>query len=205
LTAQPSIVVFDIGNVLIEWSPRLLYAKLFGDRPDTVDWFLANVCTAAWNLEADRGRDWRHAVTSLRRLYPEWRAEIEAFDLRWHEMVPGEIEASVALLSRLKQAGVRLYAITNFSAEKFAECVQRFPFLGNFDGIVVSAAEALVKPDAAIYQVLFDRYNLAPRSCVFIDDSPPNVAAARSLGMTAIAFTGPQALATELRSLGFDV
>jgi FMN phosphatase YigB (HAD superfamily) len=205
LSVQPSIVVFDIGNVLIEWSPRLLYAKLFGDRPETVDWFLANVCTSAWNLEADRGRNWRHAVTSLRRLYPEWRAEIEAFDLRWHEMVPGEIEASVALLSRLKRAGVKLYAITNFSAEKFAECRERFPFLGNFDGIVVSAAEALVKPDAAIYRVLFNRYGLAPESCVFIDDSKPNVAAARELGMTAILFTGAQALGAELRSHGFEV
>lgn len=205
MAVQPKIVVFDIGNVLIEWSPRLLYAKLFGDRAETVDWFLAHICTPAWNLEADRGRNWRQAVTSLRRLYPEWRAEIEAFDLRWHEMVPGEIEASVAILSRLKRAGVKLYAITNFSAEKFAECQRRFPFLGSFDGIVVSAAEALVKPDAAIYQVLFERYGLAPESCVFIDDSPPNVAAARALGMTAIGFTDAAALATALRGHGFDV
>jgi 2-haloacid dehalogenase len=205
LASQPSIVVFDIGNVLIEWSPRLLYGKLFHGRGEAMDWFLDNVCTPAWNLEADRGRTWREAVALLRRAHPEWRGEIDAFDRRWHEMVPGEIAASVAILARLKQAGVKLYAITNFSAEKFAECRQRFGFLDSFDGIVVSADESLVKPDAAIYRVLFERYGLAPEACVFIDDSLANVAAAHALGMTAIAFTDAPALALELRTHGFDV
>ena len=205
MAAQPSVVVFDIGNVLVEWNPRLLYAKLLSEREEAADWFLANVCTPAWNLECDRGQEWRRAITELRGTLPEWRHEIDAYDRRWHEMLPGAIEGSVALLRKLKGDGVRLFAITNFSAEKFAECRAKFDFLDLFEAIVVSAHERLVKPDSAIYRILFDRYGLKPGDCVFIDDSAANVAGARQVGMTAIHFRDPPQLAGELRALGFAV
>ena len=70
-------VVFDVGNVLIRWDPLLLYRQVI---PDDVkrDWFLANVCTRAWNIEQDRGRSWEEAVSLLIASHPEWEAEIRA-------------------------------------------------------------------------------------------------------------------------------
>ena len=53
-------IVFDIGNVLLHWDPRVLYRKIFASE-DEVDWFLGNVCTSEWNLEQDRGRSWADA------------------------------------------------------------------------------------------------------------------------------------------------
>ena len=58
-----------------------------------------------------------------------------------------------------------------------------WPFLEKFDGVIVSGLERLVKPDPRIYRVFCERYGLAPESCVFIDDSEPNVIAARKFGM----------------------
>ncbi len=52
---RPSIVVFDIGNVLLDWDPRHLYRKVFDDH-QRMEWFLSEVCTPEWNLEQDRGR-----------------------------------------------------------------------------------------------------------------------------------------------------
>ena len=203
--AQHTAIVFDIGNVLLEWDPRHLYARMFDGKAAAMEWFLANVCTADWNREQDRGRTWRDAVARLRNLYPEWRDEIESYDRRWHETAPRAFDQTVAIFGRLKAAGVPLYAITNFSHEKFSECRERFEFLGAFDGVIVSAIEGLLKPDPEIYQVLLSRYGLDPARCVFIDDSHPNVAAARELGMTALAFTDPELLAQDLRQLGFVV
>ncbi len=89
------------------------------------------------------------------------------------------IEDSVAVLGALQERGEKVYAITNFSREKWAECLIRFPFLQSFDGVVVSAHEGLIKPDPAIFRVLFERYGLAASDCIFVDDSEKNIAAAR--------------------------
>ena len=202
--AQPSrsVVVFDIGNVLIEWDPTHLYGRLFPGRPDAMAWFLDTICTAAWNLEQDGGRSWAEGVGLLAARYPEWRAEIEAYDRRWHEMIPRPIEGSVALLHRLKAAGVPLYAITNFSREKYVETFARFPFLALFKGVIVSGHERLLKPHAPIFALLCSRYGVAPEQCVFVDDNPDNVEGARQSGFAAIRFTDPAALALALREYG---
>jgi 2-haloacid dehalogenase len=198
--AQP-VIVFDVGNVLIRWDPRLLYRDLIPDDGKR-DWFMANVCTAAWNIEQDRGRSWEEAVALLIEAHPEWEREIRAYDERWHETVPSVIEDSVAILAELKAKGEPVYAITNFSREKWAECLIRFPFLRSFDGVVVSAHERLIKPDPAIYRVLLERYGLEAGDCIFIDDSEKNVDAARAVGMRAVHFVEPIDLRARLRALG---
>jgi 2-haloacid dehalogenase len=194
-------VVFDVGNVLIRWDPRHLYSKLFGD-PAVMERFLAEVCTDVWNLEQDRGRGWAEAIAERVALFPRHEALIRAYSERWHEMVPGEVEGTVPILERLRAAGVPLYAITNFSAEKFAEAQDRFPFLRGFRDVVVSAHERLLKPDPAIYRCLLDRNGLEAGRCLFIDDSERNVRAAEGVGMRAHHFRNAEGLAAALRALG---
>jgi 2-haloacid dehalogenase len=197
-------VVFDVGNVLIRWDPRLLYRQFFAEKAK-MDWFMQNVCTAAWNLEQDRGRPWAEAVAELVARHPEWEREIRAYDERWHETVPGVIEDSVAVLEELKGKGEKVFAITNFSHEKWTECLIRFPFLQSFDGVIVSAHERLLKPDPAIYRVLLERYGLHAEDCIFVDDSEKNVKGARSVGMQELHFVEPIDLRAELRGLGANL
>lgn len=198
--AEP-IVVFDIGNVLLRWDPRFLYERIFDDRAK-MEAFLADICTPEWNLELDRGRSYAEAVAALSEEHPHFAAEIRAFDERWLEMIPHAIAENVALLSSLKAAGRPVYAITNFSAEKFIVARENFPFLDDFDGVIVSAHERLLKPDAAIYEVLFSRYGLSPQDCVFVDDSAANVKTALALGMQAVHYADGVDLAARLRQIG---
>ena len=200
----PPIVVFDVGNVLLRWDPHLLYAKLIPDA-EKRDWFARNVCTAAWNVEQDRGRSWEEAVALLVAQHPEWTAEIKASDERWHETIPGTVEANVAVLKELADRGDEVYAITNFSREKWAECLIRFPFLQRFTGAVVSAHERLIKPDPAIFELLLSRYGLEAGRCIFVDDSLRNVEAARAVGMQAVHFVDGVDLRSELRTLGVAI
>ncbi|KPH79614.1 HAD family hydrolase [Bosea vaviloviae] len=201
MPATTPTVVFDVGNVLIRWDPLLVYRELIPDDEKRA-WFMRNVCTAAWNLEQDRGRSWEEAVAMLVASHPEWESQIRAYDERWHDAVPGIIEDSVAVLAELRECGEKVYAITNFSREKWAECLIRFPFLQSFDGVVVSAHERVVKPDPEIYQILFERYGLVAGDCIFIDDSAKNVETARKVGMQAVHFVEPIDLRLELRKLG---
>jgi 2-haloacid dehalogenase len=206
MQVRPTTVVFDIGNVLIGWDPRHLYRKLFDGRADEMEWFLANVCNDAWNLEQDRGRSFSAAVESLVRSHPEpWHALIRAYDERWLEMLSGSVDGSVAILERLHAASIPLYAITNWNQDKFRAARGSHAFLELFKGIVVSGDERLLKPDALIYRTLLDRYHLQAESCVFIDDSSKNVQGAQAVGMHALQFSTPERLAQDLRELGFPV
>ncbi len=194
-------VVFDVGNVLIRWEPRRVFAGELDDAAG-IDAFFEEIGFDAWNLEQDRGRSWDDAVAVASRAHPHRRPLIEKMHRDWHMAVPGAIEGSVAILERLRADGVPLYGITNFSTEKWAECQERFPFLCGFRDVVVSAHERLVKPDPAIFALFLRRTGLAAGDCVFIDDGPRNVAAARAAGMDAILFEGPDGLAGELRARG---
>lgn len=195
-------VVFDIGNVLIEWNPEYLYRSLIPDDEERRN-FLATVCTMDWNVQQDLGRTWDEAVITLSAQHPDKAELIEAYSSRWHDMVPGEVPGTRALLESLQLKNIPLYAITNFSSEKFVETQERFPFLKTaFIDIVVSAEERLIKPDRRIYEVLLKRNKLEAAQCLFIDDSEANVDAARKVGMTAHHFSGAPALEADLAALG---
>ncbi|WP_298822127.1 HAD family phosphatase [uncultured Roseibium sp.] len=195
-------VVFDIGNVLIEWNPEHLYRRLIPDTAERTD-FLQNVCNMNWNLQQDLGRSWAEAVDTLCVLHPDKADLIAAYSDRWHEMIPGEVAGTRQILQELQETDIPLFAVTNFSNEKFAECLVRFPFLKtSFVDIVVSAEERLIKPDPRIYQVLFERNGLKPGACFFIDDSEANVEAARKVGMEAHHFLEASTLRQDLCKRG---
>ncbi len=197
-----SSIIFDIGNVLLDWSPRYLYSKIFRDEAE-LDWFLENVCAADWILELDRGLPFVEGVAERSRLFPRYAEQIAAFDLRWQETLKGAITGSVRLLEALHDEGAPLYALTNFSAEKYRETRRLYDFFRLFEGVVVSGEEEMTKPDPAIYRLTTRRYELRPEACLFIDDRPANVAAARELGWNAALFLNPAQLEATLKSYGF--
>lgn len=191
-------IIFDIGMVLIKWDPRNLYRKMFTDEAK-MEWFLANVCNGAWNLEQDRGRSFSDAVKHITPHHPEFSAEIDAYDKRWAEMIPGVIEGSVDILEALHKNGAPLYAITNWNQDKFRETKLNYPFLNLFRDIVVSGDEKLIKPDMAIFELCLKRNKLKASECLFIDDSEKNLRGAEAVGMQAHHFTTPESLRADLQ------
>jgi 2-haloacid dehalogenase len=194
-------VVFDLGGVLIDWDPRYLYRTLLDDE-ETVEHFLATVCTPAWNEQQDAGRTLAEGTAELIAQHPEYGSAIEAFYGRWPEMLAGTIAGSVEVLAALRDRSVPLYALTNWSAETFPYARERFDFLTWFEAILVSGEEGIKKPDPAFFQLLFERQGLAPEASLFVDDSERNVAAARAVGMEAVHFTSAERLRAELSAHG---
>ena len=193
-------IVWDLGNVLIKWDPKHLFRKIF-DTEEKVDWFLSEVCTLDWNEQQDAGRTWAEGTYILGQQFPGYQKEINAYAERWEETLVGPIDESVSLLKKLKEANThRIYALTNWSAETFPIALERYDFLQLFEGIVVSGVEKLKKPDPKIYQLLLERYQIAPQEALFIDDSARNIAGARAVGMQAIHFLSPTQLATDLKA-----
>jgi 2-haloacid dehalogenase len=201
-TRPHSVVVFDLGGVLIDWNPRYLYRKLFAGDERAMETFLETVCTVAWNERQDAGRTFADAVAELLPRHASKARLIEAFGQRFAEMIRGAIEGTVGIVAELKDAGVPIYALTNWSAETFPPQRKRFEFLSWFDGIVVSGEEGVIKPDPRLFRILLERYRIAPEETVFIDDNPGNAAAAASLGIHGIHFRTPELLRRDLETLG---
>lgn len=197
-----SVVVFDVGGVLLQWDPRHLYRKLFAGDDAAMEHFLGNVCTEEWNERQDAGRTFADAAAELLPAHADKAHLIHAFGRRFDEMIPGAIEETVDILRELKRAGVPLYAVTNWSAETFPSAQNRFDFLAEFDGIIVSGEEGVIKPDPRIFRILLDRYDIPAHAAVFIDDNPANAEAATNLGIHGIHFRSPQQLRRELVELG---
>ncbi len=195
-------VLFDLGRVLLDWSPRYYYERFFVGDEAGLERFLSEAITPAWILEMDGGRPMDEAIAAQQQRVPAHAALIARWKDGWPEMVRGEIPGAVAILAELQRRGRRLYALTNFSPETWPVARQRFPFLGWFDDIVVSGEVGLVKPDPRIFALAIERCRLVPARTVFIDDLAANVAAARAHGLYALRFVSVDTLRGELAALG---
>lgn len=193
-------IIFDFGAVLVDWNPHYVYDPYFGD-PEKATWFIENICTAAWNKELDGGKPFSQGVAELSAQYPEWAPEIELYHRNWKKMMGGAIPGMYDLVADLKQAGYGIYGLTNWASETFYTIVNDYPVFSLLDGMVVSGDVRLLKPDAAIFNCLLDKYGLKAEESVFIDDNAENVDGAIAAGLSAIRFTGADALREELAHL----
>jgi len=200
--AKKPAVVFDIGNVFVHWDPRHLYRQHF-DNIDEMEKFLCEVTSPAWNLEQDRGRSFADAVELLSDDFPHYSDLIRLFDSHWTQTLGDEISGTVDILDTLIEADMPVYAITNFSAEKWPIFCERHDFTKKFLDVIVSGEEKIVKPDPRIYTLAIDQFSLSPEASIFIDDSLDNVQAARSTGMLGHHFKNAPDLANDLKNKGF--
>jgi 2-haloacid dehalogenase len=192
-------IIFDFGGVLVDWNPRYLYKDLFQD-DNEMEYFLKNICSEEWNSEQDRGRSLSEGTVLLQNKFPEYYSMIQIFYDKWETMLKSDIPGTVLLLYKLK-AKYKVYGLTNWSAETIPVIYKRFSFFKEFDGIVVSGQEKMIKPDKQIYYLLLDRYNLKAENTIFIDDNINNVRIAEQIGLHGIHYENSSQLETRLSSL----
>jgi 2-haloacid dehalogenase len=153
----------------------------------------------------DAGRPFAEAIAELSAAHPDQAEMIGYWHTRWVEMVGEAFEETVRIMRELRAAGLRTYALSNWSAETYPLTRERFPFLDELDGVVISGEVGLAKPDPAIFRELISRFDLNPGTTVFIDDWDRNVAAASDLGLIAIRFFDAEQLRHDLRALGLPL
>jgi len=183
-------VIFDYGNVLVDWNPAYLFLPVFGGNEAECRFFTDNVCNRDWFTRMDRGEDMDKCVAELQAEYPQYAHAVAMFRDRWFEMCHGDIPGMLEIIQELKSKGIGIYGLTNWPAATFTEARRRFKTLAAIDDYVVSSAVKLAKPEPEIYKLLLAKYNLKPNECVFIDDRKDNVEAAKALGMSGIVYPG---------------
>ena len=197
-------IVFDLGRVLFRWDPEIVYRRLIPDEARRRR-FLDEICTGVWLLETDRGMSWKESEDRLIARYPDEAEMIRAFRPNWEEMLPGEIEESVAVVDALIAGGADVTALTNWAADTFPIAEARFPVLGRMRGITVSARVGLVKPDPAIFALHARTFGLEPEAILFFDDNPHNIEGARNSGWNAELFTEPSRMKADLARHGIEI
>ena len=193
-------VVFDVGNVLFTWDPRLLYERLIDD-DRALDAFLRDVVTHDWHFQHDAGRPFAETSAELIAEHPQHRELIEAWGPRFNESLGPAVEGMIALVEELDTAGVLLFAITNFSGEFWGPFRDTQPVFDRFRDVVVSGTERLLKPDTAIYELAVQRFGMPAEELIFVDDRAENVVGAEAVGMRGHLFRDAAALRDELKDL----
>jgi 2-haloacid dehalogenase len=195
-------VVFDFGGVLVDWDPFYLYADYFNGNRSAMQQFLEEIGFVEWNRRQDGGRPFKQGVAELCARFPQHCDLIQAYDLRWAESISGPIEPVVAILRELARQDVALYALSNWSAEKFELVRPRYDFFNLFREVVISGQVRMLKPGEAIFRYLLDRIGRPAGECILIDDTAENIATASKLGFQTIHYRQPDQLQAELDAFG---
>lgn len=193
-------VVFDIGNVLLEWNPNRMFDAAIG--PERRRALFEQVDLGEMNLNVDRGAPFKASIEAMVAKHPDWAAEIQLWHDRWLDMATPAIDHSVRLMHALQANGVPVVSLTNFGTDTYAIASKHYDFLTEFDADFISGHMKVIKPDARIYEMLEDALGLSGNALIFTDDSEANIAAAAARGWHTHHFTGAQGWADRLVAEG---
>lgn len=193
-------VVFDIGNVLIEWNPERYYDAVIGEERRRA--MFSAVDLHEMNDQVDRGALFKETIYAKSDEYPEYRDEIRMWFDQWIKMASPDIPHSVKLLRALRAKNIPVFALSNFGIGSFEYAETIYPFLGEFDRRYVSGYMQVVKPNHTIYQLVENDCGVAPSGLLFADDRQENIDAAIARGWQTHLFDVPQGFADRLQAEG---
>lgn len=196
-------IIFDIGNVLAAFAWKD-YFKGFGYSEDILARLAkATTLSPCWN-EYDRGElSDEEILLSFIANDPEMEPYIRETLTRVHGLVTG-FDYAIPWVKELKEQGYKVYYLSNFAKTAREDCTDALGFLEYMDGGVFSYEVKLIKPDAAIYECLLERYGLVAEECVFFDDVEKNIIAACEVGIHGIVFQGREQAMKELLKLSVE-
>lgn len=196
-------IVFDVGRVLVEFDWQRVFKDL--GFPEDIFEQVANatVRSQVWN-EFDRSEASNEEILKgFLANAPEREQEILKF---WDHIGDTIVryDYSMDWIQELKEKGYRVYLLSNYPERTYIQSLEELAFVNEVDGAVFSYQVKFTKPEPEIYQELFTRYGLEPQECVFLDDSEPNIIAAKKLGMEAVHFQNKEQAEAELKKLGIE-
>lgn len=201
MASQIKAIVFDFGNVLLDWNPRYVYRRFFPGDPEAMERFLKEINFTEWNLLQDKGRPFAEGVAALSSEFPHHAELIRAYHENWVYSLGDSIAGSVHILEELKRAGYELYGLSNWSAETFPQARNRHRFFELLDDYVISGDVGHVKPSPEIFEILLAKVGRPAAECLFVDDALPNIHQAQRLGFATIHFRSPEQLRKALQAL----
>jgi putative hydrolase of the HAD superfamily len=178
-------IVFDIGNVILEWNPQKLVDSLFSCKTESKeaieniiaheDWQMLDKGPLSLEEAISRANDrCSIKVSKIRKLFEETPKSL----------IP--IQETVDVIMELSEKGYSLYVLSNMHKYSFEYLSVTYDIWRYFSGIVISSHIKSIKPEPEIFEYLVGTYNLIPRNTVFLDDLKCNIEAAKKIGLNTI-------------------
>ncbi|GAA6208995.1 HAD family phosphatase [Cognatishimia sp. WU-CL00825] len=193
-------VIFDVGNVLIEWNPERFYDRVIGIEKRTE--MFAELDMHDMNNDIDLGAPFQQRIYDFADENPKWGDEIRMWHDNWFELASPAIDHSWRLLRALRTKGIKVFALSNFGVDNWPPAVKVYPVLGEFDREFISGRMQMVKPFNRIYEKVEEDTGIEPDQLIFTDDRADNIATARARGWKTHLFDGPQGWAERLVAEG---
>lgn len=193
-------IIFDIGNVLLEFNPKEYFSKYFNDEQKGNDICHKLMHSDIWK-KYDLGEyTLSDVMNQFKKRFPEYENDIESVLEMWVTIL-NPIESSICKIEELRGRGYEVYLLSNLNKEAHLYIEEEYTIFDMVNGYVLSYLERLAKPDEKIYDCLVRRYQLNVHECVFIDDLKENVEAAIAFGMKGIVYTNKEEVEEKLESL----
>lgn len=192
-------IIFDIGNVVLEWQPEHILRTVFGVQ-DVAELLQQTFLSPEWKA-------YDHGVMTTKELKEQLalnlRCSVMAIESLLQNVVLAlrPIPEVIELIKQLKQRGYSCYALSNMPVDIFHSLFEEHSFWHLFKDIIISGQIKMSKPDPEIFKFILDKHNLAAEQCIFLDDSKPNVESAKKLGFTTIKVINPQQAIDDLSGL----
>lgn len=193
-------VVFDVGNVLIEWQPERYYdARIGADRRKAM---FSEVDLHLMNDRVDRGADFTETVYSWAEAHPSWRDEIRLWHDDWHKLASPAISECQSIARKLQAKSVPTFILSNIGVKTWDIACELYPVLHSFERAYVSGHMQMAKPDDEIYAAVEADCGISPDRLLFADDRADNIATAKRRGWQTHLFTDTKGWEGRLRSEG---
>lgn len=183
-------IIFDMGNVLIDFDP-IRYIKELGinDKEEEEKIYKATYLNYK-SVYMDYGKitDEEFIDHVVQGLGEEYREKIKTLILNWTDYLT-PIKGMEELIVELKNKGYKIYLLSNASFNQH-NYWEKIPAHVHFDGKIVSCDVGAIKPFKEIYEALYKKYNIKPEESFFIDDLIINIFGANQTGMEGYVFTG---------------
>jgi len=179
-------VLFDLGNVVLNWDPRAIInaLALSDDKKRAIDAdLLGNPC---W-LELDAGSISEAKLTEQLSRNSILTAQDINLCLDTARSSLLEIDATLVLMQQIADQKISMYCLSNMSRETYSFIKDR-PWFNFFDDVVISGEVQLIKPDPAIFHYTLDKFSILAADTLFIDDSQANISSAKQLGFHTVLF-----------------
>lgn len=201
MTTSIKAIIFDFGNVLIEWNPRYVYQRYFPNDTEGMERFFKEVDFMGWNAKQDKGRTFKVGVADLSAQFPHYSHLIQAYHDNWKDSIGVAYWETVEIMKQLKRKGYPLYGLSNWSAETFHYVREKYDFFDLLDDMVISGHVGYVKPEPEIFSITLEKIGRPAQECLFIDDALPNIQQAQKMGFATVHFESSKQLADELHQM----
>ncbi|CCO44550.1 putative Haloacid dehalogenase-like hydrolase [Vibrio nigripulchritudo SOn1] len=198
-------IIFDVGNVIVKWSPTDIIARTFNLSGDECQAMANTIFQHQIWLDINKGKiselEAKLAYQEQLQLTPN-ETDVLFYQVKaTQELLPGTFD----MMKELKEKGYALFGLTDNVNEIVSHLKTTYDFWPLFDGAIVSAEWSVLKPDPKIYQLVNDKCGIRSEESVFLDDMPHNIEGAKKHGFEAFQFTTAKQAREDLRSLGVTI